>query len=260
MLAVISPAKSLDFSSPLATRKNTQPAFQKESTALIKTLRQLGPADLSALMGISTKLADLNYQRYADWEPQFTDSNARPAALAFAGDVYHGLQAGEYSERDFNYAQKHLRILSGLHGLLRPLDLIQPYRLEMGTRLETDRGTDLYAFWGSRVTTALNAALAESGTRFLINLASQEYFGVLQPQSLNGRLINVQFKDFKNGSYKFMSFYGKQARGLMASYIIQQRVSTLKALRAFDWQGYYFSEDASTDDDWVFRRDSVPEG
>ncbi|MFK7913390.1 MAG: peroxide stress protein YaaA [Pseudomonadales bacterium] len=258
MLAVISPAKSLDFDSPLATRKATQPEFQKDSSQLIKVLRQLGPADLSELMGISAKLADLNYQRYADWQPDFSVANARPAALAFAGDVYNGLKAQQYSERDFNYAQKHLRILSGLHGLLRPLDLIQPYRLEMGTRLTTPRGKDLYGFWGKRVTQALNAALADGGGRFLINLASQEYFGVLQPDQIDGRVINVQFKDFKNGSYKFMSFYGKQARGLMASYIVQERVTSLKALRAFDWQGYYFSAADSSENDWVFLRDSVP--
>ena len=258
MLAVISPAKSLDFSSPLPTRKSSQPQFQKESTQLIKMLRQLGPAELGQLMGISAKLADLNYQRYADWHPDFTAENARPAALAFAGDVYNGLQAQNYSARDFSYAQKHLRILSGLHGLLRPLDLIQPYRLEMGTRLENRRGADLYSFWGKRVTEALNAAMADSGDRFLINLASQEYFGVLQAEQLDARVIEVQFKDFKNGAYKFMSFYGKQARGLMASYIVQERVSTLKALRAFDWQGYYYSEAQSHGDRWVFLRDSVP--
>lgn len=258
MLAVLSPAKSLDFDTPAATAKHSTPVFQKASGQLIGQLRQLSPADLSALMGISAKLADLNYERYAQWHPEFSTDNAKQAALAFAGDVYTGLQAGAFSERDFTWAQKHLRILSGLHGVLRPLDLIQPYRLEMGTRLENARGSDLYAFWGNRVTNEINQALAELPKPYLINLASQEYFSVMQPENIEGRIINVQFKDLKNGQYRFMSFFGKQARGLMAGYIVRERVRTLKALKAFDWQGYYFSEAQSVGDDWVFLRDKAP--
>ncbi len=258
MLAVLSPAKSLDFDTPPVTRKCTLPEFPAESADLIARLRGYSPARLSRLMGISDKLANLNADRYATWEPQFTPDCAKAAALAFAGDVYNGLRASEFSERDFNWAQKRLRILSGLHGVLRPLDLIHPYRLEMGTSLPNRRGKDLYAFWGDRVTRSLNEALAETGSRHLVNLASQEYFSVVQPGALDAQVINVQFKDLKNGRYKFMSFYGKQARGAMARYMVRERVRTLKALKAFAEDGYYFSEDQSGEYDWVFLRDRVP--
>jgi cytoplasmic iron level regulating protein YaaA (DUF328/UPF0246 family) len=258
MLAVLSPAKSLDFESPSATRKFSQPQFLDESADLIKKLRGYSPQALSQLMGISDKLAHLNADRYASWQPRFSQDNAKAAALAFAGDVYNGLKAPEFSERDFTWAQKRLRILSGLHGLLRPLDLIQPYRLEMGTSLKNRRGKDLYQFWGDRVTDALNEALAEVGGRHLINLASNEYFSVVQPERLNAQVVNVQFKDLKDGKYRFMSFYGKQARGAMAAFMVRERVKTLKGLRAFDGGGYYFSEAQSQEYDWVFLRDRVP--
>ncbi|MGI9328612.1 MAG: peroxide stress protein YaaA [Pseudomonadales bacterium] len=258
MLAILSPAKSLDFDTPPTTKKHSTPQFIAESEQLIKQLRRFSSEQLGELMGISTKLADLNRDRYANWQNRFNRGNAKPAVLAFSGDVYLGLDAAKFSARDFNWAQKHLRILSGLHGVLRPLDLIQPYRLEMGTQLKTGFGTDLYAFWGDRVTDELNATLEQLGQRYLINLASQEYFSVVQPERVEARIINVRFKDFSNGSYKFMSYYGKQARGLMASYMVKQRVTTLKALKAFDWQGYAFAPEQSSDNDWVFLRDKVP--
>lgn len=259
MLAVLSPAKSLNFEVPSPTRKHSLPIFLKESKQLINTLRQLSPADLSSLMGISAKLADLNYERYAQWQPNFSTGNAKQAAVAFAGDVYMGLQAEQYSERDFTWAQKHLRILSGLHGVLKPLDLIQPYRLEMGTKLQTQRGADLYEFWGNQVTKEISCAVSQCKPPILINLASQEYFGVLNPEKIEARVINVHFRDFKNGKFRFLSFYAKKARGLMASFMVKNRVGTLKALKTFDWQGYYYSDELSNDNDWVFLRDGLPE-
>lgn len=255
MLAVISPAKTLDFKTSPPTRKHSLPVFLDESKELISTLRNQSPADLAKLMNISSKLADTNYQRYAEWKTPFTPDNAKPAMLAFKGDVYMGLEADSYSERDFSWAQKHLRILSGLHGILKPLDLIQPYRLEMGTRLRNRNGADLYAFWGDKVTAELNRALAEQKQPILINLASQEYFNVLDPDRIDARIITPTFKDLKNGRYRFMSFFAKKARGLMSSYMVKNRISTLKALKAFDWHGYYFSEELSCGDDWVFLRD-----
>ncbi|NIP15141.1 MAG: peroxide stress protein YaaA [Pseudomonadales bacterium] len=255
MLAVLSPAKTLDFATPSPTRKHSLPVLLDDSKLLIDALRTQAPADLAQLMNMSTKLADQNYQRYTDWHTPFTSGNAKQAALAFKGDVYLGMDAATFSERDFTWAQKHLRILSGLHGILKPLDLIQPYRLEMGTRLKTGRGDDLYQFWGEKITDELNADLATQKRPMLINLASNEYFDAIDASRLNARIITPTFKDLKNGKYRFMSFFAKRARGMMASYLVKNRVNTLKALREFDWGGYYYSEDLSRGDDWVFLRD-----
>ena len=255
MLAITSPAKTLDFDSPAPTRKHTEPLFLDESGELINELRELAPPDLADLMGISSKLAELNADRYATWRTPFTRRNARQAILAFKGDVYLGLDAYAYTERDFTWAQKHVRILSGLHGLLKPLDLIQPYRLEMGTRLETGRSSNLYEFWGGKITDALNEAIAAQKQPLLINLASNEYFNVLDAGRIDARIVTPTFKDLKNGRYKFLSFFAKKARGAMISHIVRNRVSTLKALRAFDWQGYRFSKEQSRGDGWVFLRD-----
>lgn len=255
MLAIISPAKTLDFESPAPTRKHTQPMFLEESGELIDELRRFAPPDVADLMGISSKLAELNVDRYATWQPPFTRRNARQAVLAFKGDVYLGLNAYGYTERDFTWAQKHVRILSGLHGLLKPLDLIQPYRLEMGTRLRTNRGSDLYSFWEDKVTAALNEAIAAQKQPLLINLASNEYFNAVDAGRIDARIVTPTFKDLNNGRYKFLSFYAKKARGLMTSYIVKNRVSTLKALKAFDWQGYRFCKEQSRADEWVFLRD-----
>ena len=256
MLAIISPAKRLDYASPVPTRKHTQPQFLDDSGELIGELRQLAPPDVADLMGISSNLAELNVDRYATWQPPFTRRNARQAILAFKGDVYLGLDAYAYTERDFTWAQKHLRILSGLHGLLKPLDLVQPYRLEMGTRLKTGRGSDLYEFWGEKVTDALNEAITAQRQPLLINLASNEYFSVLDAGRVDARIVTPTFRDLKNGRYKFLSFFAKRARGLMTSYIVKNRIATLKALKAFDWQGYRFSKEHSRGDDWVFLRDT----
>ena len=257
MLAIISPAKTLDYESKLATKKFTQPDFISDSSELIEKLKNIDPPQLSSLMGISDKLAELNHRRYLEWAPSFDKDNARPAALAFKGDVYIGLDAPTLSERDHSWAQKHVRILSGLHGLLRPLDRIRPYRLEMGTRLSTARGENLYQFWGSKVTTALNQAIAEQKQKVLINLASNEYFKVLDPSAIDARLITIHFRDWKNGQYKFLSFFAKKARGLMARYMIDKRISSLKGLREFDYEGYRFNNAMSSGDDWVFTRQQV---
>lgn len=255
MLAIISPAKTLDFDSPSTTRKHSVPTMLNESTQLIDELRQKAPQDIAHLMGISDKLAELNVDRYATWNPGFSCKNAKQALLAFKGDVYIGLEAETYSERDLTWAQKHVRILSGLHGILKPLDLIQPYRLEMGTQLSTDRGKDLYQFWGNKVTEALNAAVSEQRQPLLINLASVEYFNVVDTAKIDARIITPKFLDLKNGRYKFLSFFAKKARGLMTSYIVKHRVSTLQALKAFDWHGYRYVEERSTVDEWTFLRD-----
>lgn len=255
MLAVISPAKRLDFTSDATTAKHTLPAFLKESKQLIDVLRGKSPADIAALMGLSTELADLNYERYGAWHTPFTADNARQAALAFSGDVYLGLDARTLNDRDWAWAQKHLRILSGLYGLLKPLDLIQPYRLEMGTKLGNPRGGDLYAFWGKRLTKALNEAVAGQRTPVVVNLASNEYWQAVDADAVEARVITPVFKDLKNGRYKFLSFYAKKARGLMARYLIDNRVSTLKALKEFDVAGYYFCEAQSRGDTWVYLRD-----
>lgn len=254
MLIVISPAKTLDFESEPLTAKFSKPDFLRDAKQLIGLLRDKSPHEIASMMSLSTKLADLNYRRYADWHVPFTPANAKQAVLAFKGDVYVGLGVDTYGEKDFDYAQKHLRILSGLYGLLRPLDLIQPYRLEMGTALENSKGADLYRFWGKRLTTALNCALAQEKPKVLVNLASQEYWNAVQPDAIDGRIVTPNFKDWKNGKFKFVSFHAKKARGMMASYLIRNRVRSLKQAQAFDWGGYSFDPTMSEGDDWVFTR------
>lgn len=254
MLAILSPAKSLDYDSPLATRKFSEPSFVTESEILIKRLQKFTPDEISSLMGISDNLAELNHRRYAEWRPEFEPASARPAVLAFRGEVYLGLEGPSLSERDFTWAQKHVRILSGLHGLLRPLDRIRPYRLEMGTKLGTKKGANLYDFWGSKVTEALNAAIQSQEDDILVNLASDEYYRVLQPDAINARILKIHFREWKNGQYKFLSFFAKKARGSLVRYMIDHRVKTLKALRNFDYDGYVFNPALSQGDDWVFTR------
>ena len=254
MLMIISPAKTLDYESPLATETHTQPDFLDDACELIDQLKELEPHQVSNLMSISDKLGQLNAERFQTWHTPFTPDNARQAVLAFKGDVYTGLDAESFSSGDFSFAQKHLRILSGLYGLLKPLDLMQPYRLEMGTRFENTRGKDLYAFWGSKITEALNQLLA-SDDKVLVNLASNEYFKSVQKKHLDARLVTPQFKDWKNGQYKMISFYAKKARGLMCRYAIQNRITQADDLKGFNLEGYYFSEDQSDNNNWVFLRD-----
>lgn len=253
MLMVISPAKTLDYESPLATRDCSQPAFLDDACELIDQLKTLEPHQVSNLMSISDKLGQLNAERFQSWHTPFTPDNARQAVLAFKGDVYTGLDAESFSDDDFRFAQQHLRILSGLYGLLRPLDLMQPYRLEMGTRFSNTRGKDLYEFWGDRITEALNQELA-ADDGVLVNLASNEYFKSVRKKALNARLITPQFKDWKNGQYKMISFYAKKARGLMCRYAIENRITQVDDLKGFDLEGYQFSADQSDQNNWTFLR------
>ena len=256
MLMVISPAKTLDYESPLATNDYTRPDFLDDACELIDQLKELEPHQVSNLMNISDKLGQLNARRFRDWHTPFTPDNARQAVLAFKGDVYTGLGAESFSPKDFDFAQAHLRMLSGLYGILKTLDLMQPYRLEMGTRFENSRGKDLYAFWGNRITNELNRLLvADDGV--LINLASNEYFKSVNRKDLEGRLITPQFKDWKNGQYKMISFYAKKARGLMCRFAIQNRITQASDLKGFNLEGYYFSEDQSDNNNWVFLRDEA---
>ena len=254
MLMVISPAKTLDYESPLATGKASQPDCLDDACELVDQLKTLEPHDISKLMSISDKLGQLNAERFRTWQTPFTPDNARQAVLAFKGDVYTGLDAESFSDEEFDIAQRRLRILSGLYGVLKPLDLMQPYRLEMGTKFENSRGRDLYAFWGSRITDELNRLLkADDGV--LVNLASNEYFKSVRKKDLDARLVTPQFKDWKNGQYKMISFYAKKARGLMCRYAIQNKVTQADDLKGFDLEGYRFSEEQSDTNNWVFLRD-----
>jgi cytoplasmic iron level regulating protein YaaA (DUF328/UPF0246 family) len=254
MLLVVSPAKKLDFESPLATNKNSQASLLNHSEILIERCRELSPDQIASLMKLSDKLAGLNAARFGEWSLPFTPENARPAVLAFNGDVYSGLDANTFSDDDFDFAQQHFRILSGLYGLLKPLDLMQAYRLEMGTKLDNARGSNLYQFWGDIITNELNQALAQQGDDVLINLASNEYFKAVNKKSLNATIITPQFKDWKNGQYKMISFFAKKARGLMARYIIQNQISDVEQLRKFDLAGYQFNSDFSQGNELVFTR------
>ncbi|MEW6990776.1 peroxide stress protein YaaA [Colwelliaceae bacterium 6441] len=254
MLLVVSPAKNLDYESPLTTEKYSQPELLSHSELLMKVCRQLSPADISTLMGVSDKIAGLNAARFGQWSQPFTTENARQAVLAFNGDVYTGLDAKSLSDDDFDYAQQHMRILSGLYGLLKPLDLMQAYRLEMGTKLANERGANLYQFWGELITEKLNQALLEQGDNILVNLASNEYFKSVKKKSLNADIITPAFKDWKNGQYKMISFFAKKARGLMARYMIENKINSVDALKDFAVAGYSYSEEFSQGNEWVFTR------
>ncbi|KHT59844.1 hypothetical protein RJ44_06290 [Alteromonas macleodii] len=254
MLVVVSPAKNLDFESEIPVSQFTQPAMLEDTERLMEVCRTLSPADLSSLMKISDKLAMLNANRFAEFSTPFSPDNARQAMYAFNGDVYTGLDAYSLDSETVEYAQQHLRILSGLYGLLRPLDLMQAYRLEMGTKLANPEGKDLYAFWDDRITYVLNKALEAQGDNVLINLASNEYFKAVKKKSLDGMIITPTFKDCKNGQYKIISFFAKKARGLMARYILENRVEDVQGLKNFDVDGYVFSEEQSSSTELVFLR------
>ena len=257
MLIVISPAKTLDYETAPVTKKFTEPDFLKDSAVLIKRLKKMSPPEVSELMGISDKLGDLNFGRYLNWKPPFTLDNAKQAALAFKGDVYTGLEAETFKAADFTFAQKHLRILSGLYGLLRPLDLMQPYRLEMGTKLDNERGKNLYEFWGNQITDALNQQLKKNKSEVLVNLASNEYFKSVKPKQLNADVITPVFKDLKGGNYKIVSFYAKKARGLMSAYIIKNAITNVNDIKGFDVEGYSYNKALSEGNQWVFTRDQA---
>lgn len=254
MLIVLSPAKTLDYATPSTIASSTLPDFVDRSASLIRTLKKQSVADLRSLMTISEPLAQLNVTRYASWSKHASTENAKQAVFAFNGDVYEGLDAPSLNVSQLDYLQSHLRILSGLYGALRPLDLMQPYRLEMGTRLETAKGRDLYAFWGSAVTDVLKAVANEIGATALVNLASEEYFKVVQPTRFAVPLIAPVFQDWKNGQYKIISFHAKRARGLMTRYAAINRITDATDLKNFDSEGYTFAPEDSSATRWIFRR------
>lgn len=258
MLFLLSPAKALDYTRPLPEGlPHTLPRFIPEAQGLITILREYTPAKIAALMKLSDALAQLNAARYAAWSPDFSADNARQALFAFNGDVYEGLDAWSLSSTEIDWAQQHLLTLSGLYGVLRPLDWMQPYRLEMGTRLATPQGSTLYAYWGNRIAQHLNACQAQEAAPVVINLASQEYFKSVDRASLRARVVECVFEDFKGGTYKIISFYAKRARGLMARWAIQHRASTPEQLQGFDSAGYAFTAAASSADRLVFRRQAA---
>lgn len=253
MILVISPSKTLDFS-PNSFHTHTQPRQLDKSQALIDTVKQLSPEQLSGLMKISEKLSQLNWQRYRDFQQPFSLDNAKQALLSFKGDVYGGIDSDNYNEKDFSFAQKHLRILSGLYGALRPLDLIQPYRLEMGTRLQNEAGKNLYEFWDAQVTELLNQDFENESTPLLINLASNEYFKVIKPKVLKAKILTVNFKENKEGVFKTIGIHAKRARGLMTDFIIKNRLIEAEEIKAFNLDNYVFNSSLSSENEWVFSR------
>ena len=254
MLFLLSPAKSLDFDTPTGDLPHTQPLFVPQAAQLIDLLREKSPQQIASLMSLSDTLAGLNVARYAAWRPKFTAKNARPAVLAFNGDVYGGLDARSLPADGLKWLQEHLCILSGLYGVLRPLDYMQPYRLEMGTRLANAQGKDLYQFWGSKISNYLNARLQRDLSPVVVNLASQEYFKSVDLKALKARVVECVFQDYRDGQYKVVSFYAKRARGLMARFAAVHRVLTPRQLEGFDAEGYTFDAKASQPERLLFRR------
>ena len=254
MLFLLSPAKSLDYDTPATTDRHTLPQFIDESAALIEVLQPYTPAQIASLMDLSDALATLNVARYGAWSRTFSADNSKQALLAFNGDVYEGLDAGSLSQADLDWAQTHVGILSGLYGILRPLDWMQPYRLEMGTKLPNPRGKDLYAWWGDTLAEHLNQQLAEQGDNVIVNLASQEYFKSVKRKALKARVVECVFEDWKAGKWKIISFHAKRARGLMARYAITHRAKKPANLLGFDLEGYAYDAAVSEPDRLVFRR------
>lgn len=250
MITVISPAKTLDLS-PVQTSTVTEPQFKKEIKELAGIMQKKSRADLQALMNISENIADLNKERFKNFSSEFTLANSKPALFAFKGDVYRKMNVENYSQEQLAFAQEHLRILSGLYGLLKPLDLMQPYRLEMGIKLKNKKADDLYGFWQNKITKALDEA-ATDGT--VINLASQEYFKAINPKKLKAKVIHITFKEYREGKYKIIAIFAKQARGLMANYIIENQINEPELLKLFNVDQYEYSEQLSTADEWVFIR------
>lgn len=254
MLTIISPAKKLDYSQPSEAQTFTQPLLLEHSEQLLKDLRLLSPEDICSLMGLSDKLGALNYERFQEWQTPFSTDNAKQAILAFKGDVYQGLDADNMSADELRWAQDNLRILSGLYGLLRPLDLMQPYRLEMGTKFANQRGANLYQFWGGIITDQLNKLFPASAKSVLVNLASNEYFKSVQPKNINAEIITPVFMDQKGDKYKIISFFAKRARGLMSAFIIKNKITDAEQLKTFNVDGYSFNAAMSEGNKWVFCR------
>ncbi|QLB21424.1 hypothetical protein A6B43_07775 [Vespertiliibacter pulmonis] len=255
MLAVISPAKTLDFETNVEGFAFSQPQLTAYSQDLIDICKQFTPAELASLMSISDKLASLNIARFAQWHIEHTIQNAKPALFAFKGDVYTGLEAETLNHCEVEYAQSHLRMLSGLYGLLKPLDLMQPYRLEMGTKLANPKGKDLYHFWGNIITDHLQNAIDEQGDNILLNLASDEYFSAVKKERLTAKIIKPIFLDEKNGKFKIISFYAKKARGMMVRYLLKTKPTKIEQLKEFNFGGYWFDEESSTATELVFKRE-----
>ena len=255
MLALISPAKTLDYETALPTEKFTQPRLLDHSQELIEVASKLSASEIASLMSVSEKIATLNAERFRDWQPEFNFANARQANFAFKGDVYTGLNAYQLEKQDIDYAQKHLRMLSGLYGLLRPLDLMMPYRLEMGTKLKNTRGNNLYEFWGNTITETINADLAQAKSELLVNIASDEYYKSVKDSKIKAEIIKPVFLDQKNGKYKVISFYAKKARGLMARYLLENKIERAEDIKSFNTDGYYFDAESSLKGELVFKRD-----
>lgn len=253
MLALISPAKKIDFNVDVP-EKVSKPLFVEESTELISHLRKLSPKEISKLMSVSPAIADLNYERYMDWEPKFTKKKARPAAFVFDGEVYRGLAAKDMTDETLQYSQDHLLILSGLYGALRPLDLIHAYRLEMGTKFGVNGGKHLYDFWGDKITDQVNKTLKKQKEKTLVNLASNEYFKSVDKKQINGEIITPNFKEEKDGQFKSLMVYAKKARGFMARYMLENKIETAEDLKAFNIEGYKFNPELSKGNNWIFTR------
>lgn len=257
MIIVLSPAKSLDFESPLKTDKNSQPRFTDESEKLVSILKKKSVRQLKSMMNISEDLAQLNADRFQSWKLPLKPPAARPAVFAFTGDVYQGLEAKQFTEKQLDFAQDHLRILSGLYGVLRPLDLMLPYRLEMGTKLKvTPKKDNLYKFWDNSLTEQINKDLEASNSKALINLASNEYFKALNSKLINQPVITPEFKDYKNGEYKMIGFFAKRARGLMAAHIVRKKLTDPEKLKTFASEGYTYNDKLSKGNKWVFTREN----
>ena len=253
MLLLISPAKTLNFD-PTDLKKKSKPRFLEESQALVDIMKKKSAGDIKKLMKVSDKIANLNVERYHNFQTPFTLKNAKQAIFAFRGDVYTGLEADSFEKEDLEFAQKHLRILSGLYGVLKPLDLMQAYRLEMGTSLANGHGKNLYEFWGDKITKTINRDAKSSKSQAIINLASKEYFSVLQPKDFKTDLYNVNFKEERNGVFKIISFSAKKARGMMCNYVIKNKLTEPEHLKGFDYEGYVFNEDLSSDREFIFTR------
>ncbi len=255
MITLLSPAKTLDYKNPSGAKEASQPEMLDQSERLVDVLKKKSPKKIEKLMSVNSQLAELNYQRYQEWTTPFNEQNSKQAIHAFQGDVYRGLKADSFDEKDLAFAQDHLRILSGLYGLLRPLDLMQAYRLEMGTKLRTSRGKNLYEFWKDRITDKLNEAFEGEEEPIVINLASNEYFNSINSKKLKARVITPTFKDLKNGEYKFIQTYGKEARGYLTRFIIKNKTNDPEEMKAFNLEGYYHSADMSSEEQPVFLRD-----
>ena len=247
-------SKTLDFQQKAAISKHTIPDLKKDADMLVKELRKLPAADFSKLLKTSQKLTELNVERYANWQTDMKKSNAKQALIAFRGDIYSGMEVDDYKIKDFNFAQKHVRILSGLYGILRPLDLIQPYRLEMATKLATTRGKNMYDFWGTKINEIIKALLKQEKSGTIVNLCSMEYFKAIKSDLLDVKVITPAFKEFRDGTYRFITLYAKKARGMMCNYIIRNQLKETNDLKSFDVDGYRFNKNLSTDKEWVFTR------